>query len=230
MDRVERTRKLIGRWPVMAVVIALMAGFLLGATTGAGPRDRAHRLEARLAAAEEESADAERELDTSTTVLEESIAAAEQLNDSLEKRLSVLEDRISALQSRAAVPDIEGESLAVARRTLSQAGFEVGVEKKRSNQPPGTVLSQGPAGGVLAEEGSTVRLSVAKPKPIADEGIGGGGSSSGGGCDPNYSGCVPVYPPDVDCDRVKGPVTVVGNDPHNLDGNHDGQACEGPPP
>jgi hypothetical protein len=49
-------------------------------------------------------------------------------------------------------------------------------------------------------------------------------------CDPNYRGCVPVYPPDVDCDRVNGPVKVLGDDPHNLDGNHDGQACEGPPP
>jgi hypothetical protein len=27
---------------------------------------------------------------------------------------------------------------------------------------------------------------------------------------------------------VDGPVTVVGDDPHNLDGNHDGMACEGP--
>ena len=49
-------------------------------------------------------------------------------------------------------------------------------------------------------------------------------------CDPNYSGCVPVYPPDVDCDRINGPVTVLGDDPHNIDGNHEGQACEGPPP
>lgn len=57
----------------------------------------------------------------------------------------------------------------------------------------------------------------------------GGQSAPAGTCDPNYSGCVPVYPPDVDCDRVDGPVTVLDNDPHNLDGNHDGQACEGPP-
>jgi micrococcal nuclease len=54
--------------------------------------------------------------------------------------------------------------------------------------------------------------------------------STGGACDPNYSGCVPVPPPDVDCDRVDGPVTVLGRDLHNLDGNRDGRACEGPPP
>lgn len=51
-----------------------------------------------------------------------------------------------------------------------------------------------------------------------------------GRCDPNYSGCVPVHPPDVDCDVVDGPVRVLDADPHNLDGNHDGLGCEGPPP
>ena len=64
---------------------------------------------------------------------------------------------------------------------------------------------------------------------LCDMGGAAGDPPASGACDPNYGGCVPVYPPDVDCDRVKGPVTVVGNDPHNLDGNHDGQACEGPP-
>lgn len=52
---------------------------------------------------------------------------------------------------------------------------------------------------------------------------GGGG---GGNCDPNYSGCVPPYPPDVDCAQVDGPVQVVGSDPHGLDGNGDGVGCE----
>lgn len=50
-----------------------------------------------------------------------------------------------------------------------------------------------------------------------------------GPCDANYSGCVPPYPPDVDCSRVDGPVAVIGADPHHLDGNGDGQGCEGPP-
>lgn len=44
-------------------------------------------------------------------------------------------------------------------------------------------------------------------------------------CDPNYSGCVPVHPPDVDCNQIDGPVTVLGADPHHLDGNGDGHAC-----
>lgn len=53
------------------------------------------------------------------------------------------------------------------------------------------------------------------------------------GCDPNYSGCVPVAS-DVDCAGgsgngpayVAGPVTVVGADPYGLDADGDGLGCE----
>jgi type VI protein secretion system component VasF len=46
------------------------------------------------------------------------------------------------------------------------------------------------------------------------------------GCDPNYSGCVPVYPPDVDCAEVGETVTVLGSDPHGLDADGDLEGCE----
>lgn len=46
------------------------------------------------------------------------------------------------------------------------------------------------------------------------------------GCDPNYSGCVPPYPPDADCDEVGETVTVLGEDPHGLDADGDLVACE----
>lgn len=58
---------------------------------------------------------------------------------------------------------------------------------------------------------------------VADEPVG----AAPAGCDPNYSGCVPAYPPDVNCPDVAGPVTVLGSDPHGLDGNGDGVGCEG---
>lgn len=45
-------------------------------------------------------------------------------------------------------------------------------------------------------------------------------------CDPNYSGCVPSYPPDVDCAEVGGSVSVYGSDPHGLDADGDGVGCE----
>ena len=47
-------------------------------------------------------------------------------------------------------------------------------------------------------------------------------------CDSNYSGCVPVYPPDVNCEDVDGPVNVTGEDVHQLDREGDGEACEDP--
>jgi len=48
----------------------------------------------------------------------------------------------------------------------------------------------------------------------------------GSGCDPNYSGCVPAYPPDVDCAEVGESVSSYGTDPHGLDADGDGIGCE----
>lgn len=49
------------------------------------------------------------------------------------------------------------------------------------------------------------------------------------GCDPNYAGCIPLYPPDLNCGDLKtlglAPVTIIGKDPHKLDGDGDGKAC-----
>jgi hypothetical protein len=45
-------------------------------------------------------------------------------------------------------------------------------------------------------------------------------------CDSNYSGCVPAYPPDVDCAEVGETVTVLGADPHGLDADSDLVGCE----
>ncbi|MFB0838968.1 MULTISPECIES: hypothetical protein [unclassified Arthrobacter] len=53
------------------------------------------------------------------------------------------------------------------------------------------------------------------------------------GCDPNYSGCVPIAS-DVDCAGgggngpayVRGPVQVIGQDIYGLDRDHDGVGCE----
>jgi len=53
------------------------------------------------------------------------------------------------------------------------------------------------------------------------------------GCDPNYSGCVPIAS-DVDCAGgsgngpayVRGPLEVIGRDIYGLDADHDGVGCE----
>jgi endonuclease YncB( thermonuclease family) len=49
-------------------------------------------------------------------------------------------------------------------------------------------------------------------------------------CDPNYSGCVPAFPPDLDCADIKqlnlAPIKVTGKDVHKLDRDGDGIGCD----
>lgn len=65
---------------------------------------------------------------------------------------------------------------------------------------------------------------AAGPRAGADGGP--GGVAPGARCAPGYAPCVPSYPPDLDCADVAGPVRVTGADPHALDGDGDGTACE----
>jgi endonuclease YncB( thermonuclease family) len=55
-------------------------------------------------------------------------------------------------------------------------------------------------------------------------------SSTGVKCDLNYAGCIPVFPPDVDCTDIKrlglAPVKVIGTDVHKLDRDGDGIGCD----
>jgi micrococcal nuclease len=46
------------------------------------------------------------------------------------------------------------------------------------------------------------------------------------GCDPNYTPCIPAYPPDLDCGQIGITVQVIGGDPHGLDRDKDGWGCE----
>ena len=50
--------------------------------------------------------------------------------------------------------------------------------------------------------------------------------SADSSCASGYDPCIPSFPPDLDCADVSGPITVTGNDPHGLDGEGDGTACE----
>jgi endonuclease YncB( thermonuclease family) len=48
-------------------------------------------------------------------------------------------------------------------------------------------------------------------------------------CDPNYEGCIPLFPPDLNCADIKklglAPVKITGRDVHRLDADGDGIAC-----
>lgn len=71
---------------------------------------------------------------------------------------------------------------------------------------------------IAADRASTGRSCVT-PAP-------GPGPVRGGGCARGYAPCVPPAPPDVDCAAVDGPIHVTGADPHGLDADGDGVACE----
>jgi len=85
---------------------------------------------------------------------------------------------------------------------------------------PGTALAPTKAITTYKAAGTPVATSVATPFTAP---------SATTGCDPNYAGCIPMYPPDLDCKDIKAlglaPVTVIGKDPHDLDSNDDGIAC-----
>ena len=74
---------------------------------------------------------------------------------------------------------------------------------------------------------------VVTKRPVTKVVVVGTKPPSSGGCDPNYSGCVPIAS-DVDCAGgsgngpayVDGPVRVVGSDIYGLDADDDGYGCE----
>lgn len=54
-------------------------------------------------------------------------------------------------------------------------------------------------------------------------------TTTDGKCDPNYAGCIPIFPPDLNCADIKelglAPVKVIGRDVHRLDADGDGIGC-----
>ena len=73
----------------------------------------------------------------------------------------------------------------------------------------------------VAADNASRTFGCPKPAPAPQPLVGGGGA-----CAPGYSPCVPPYPPDADCADVDGPIRVTGSDPHGLDADGDGVACE----
>jgi len=65
----------------------------------------------------------------------------------------------TAPDKQAAIPDVSGQSLEEAVKTISGAGFNVAaIESKTSRQPPETVLRTNPAAGAAAKPGAPVTL------------------------------------------------------------------------
>ncbi|MGI5401596.1 Stk1 family PASTA domain-containing Ser/Thr kinase [Streptomyces sp. CA-135486] len=64
------------------------------------------------------------------------------------------------------VPDVTEKSEQKAKDALTREGFKVDTRAIESAEKPGTVLSQNPKGGSLAEKGSLVTLTLAKQSKI----------------------------------------------------------------
>ena len=73
----------------------------------------------------------------------------------------------------------------------------------------------------VAADKANPNLKGAAPQPVASA-----APAQGSACAPGYTPCIPPFPPDVNCDDVDGPIRVTGTDPHGLDADGDGVACE----
>ncbi|MEU4315189.1 Stk1 family PASTA domain-containing Ser/Thr kinase [Nocardia sp. NPDC024068] len=65
------------------------------------------------------------------------------------------------------VLDVVGQLIDVAQPNLEGAGFKIVVEQVQSARPRGEVLSTDPAGGSMADKGSTITVQVAQSDRIA---------------------------------------------------------------
>ena len=122
-------------------------------------------------------------------------------------------------------------NLELVRRGAAAPYFYRGEQGRHA----GTLLASA-RGAKAARRGlwSACPSTVLDPNRAVDTGRSGPPAQApppSGRCDPNYAGgCVPPYPPDVDCADIRAlgiaPVRVVGSDPHRLDGDGDGLGCE----
>jgi endonuclease YncB( thermonuclease family) len=119
----------------------------------------------------------------------------------------------------------------LARRGAAAPYFYRGERGRYANALMSAALTAKAAKRGLWRACSGTRLD---PTRAVDTGTSGPPTSNpppSGKCDTNYAGgCVPPYPPDVDCADIRAlgiaPVMVTGMDVHRLDGDGDGLGCE----
>jgi serine/threonine-protein kinase len=141
---------------------------------------------------------------------------------------------VSTGAPKVAVPDVRGLQFDQAKSQLEGKGFVVDQKTEESDQTPGVVTKQDPAGGTDQEKGSTITLTVAKaPETVAVPNVSGQtcqaaqqqlqGSNLTGTCsdvdtnDPNQIGKVIKITPDVGTQVKKGSTVnlQIGKQPQN---------------
>lgn len=73
---------------------------------------------------------------------------------------SVLLHVSSGSSDECIVPKVEGETLASARKLITEAGLKVSITERETDNEPGKVISQKPASGTTAKEGDIVNIVV----------------------------------------------------------------------
>ncbi|QDG64383.1 hypothetical protein [Pseudarthrobacter sp. NIBRBAC000502771] len=118
------------------------------------------------------------------------------------------------------------EKAAAAKAAADKDAADKAAGEAAARQAAETKAAQDAAAAKAAAEAAA--KAAAPPAPAAQPVPG-----TNPGCDPNYSGCVPIAS-DVDCAGgsgngpayVRGPVQVIGRDIYGLDADHDGVGCE----
>lgn len=110
----------------------------------------------------------------------------------------------------------------VGRRDAGLAQIEAGLAIARYDSRDGYGYHPRENRYIAADKATPQKCAEPTPAPAQQP-----APNAGAGCAPGYSPCVPPFPPDVDCADVNGPVQVTGPDPHGLDADGDGWACEG---
>ena len=104
----------------------------------------------------------------STTVPEGTVTAQEPAAGESAPKGSTVTITVAKRPAQKAVPDVVGKTAAAARMTLEGQGFVVNELVDITTTDPskaGKVASQSPAGGDLADEGSTVTIHIYKTAP-----------------------------------------------------------------
>jgi hypothetical protein len=131
----------------------------------------------------------------------------------------------------------------VAAAAAKAAAEQAAADKAAADAAAAEAAARASAEAKAAEEAAAAQAAAAaaaKPAPApapvpAPKYVAPVVPAAPSGCDPNYSGCVPIAS-DVDCAGgsgngpayVQGPVRVIGSDIYGLDGNdNDGIGCEG---
>ena len=78
------------------------------------------------------------------------------------ERGTVVRVFVSSGPAKVTVPNVTGQNEASATSEISNAGLKADVTEEESEESPGTVLRQSPAGGTKVDKGDTVTLVVAK--------------------------------------------------------------------